>query len=318
MIASSRNPVVPEIKDTYSVSVIIPTLNGGERFKEVLSSLAGQTCVPDEILVIDSASGDNTLATARKFNARIQSIARAEFDHGGTRTLGGRMASGDILVYMTQDAVLSDSGALEELVTSFSDPRVAAAYGRQVPDRDATSFARHLRLFNYPEKSVVRCWEDRERYGFKTAFISNSFAAYRKELLESAGFFQSGLLFGEDTFTIAKLLRKGYCVAYAADAKVAHSHNYTVFQEFRRYFDIGVFHADNRALLESFGTPIGEGKRYVRSEFSQLMREKEFFRLSESVVRNMSKLLAYNLGKRYSCLPRRFAVFCSFNRGWWG
>lgn len=310
--------VMSDKKEIQNLSVIIPTLNGGERLKEVLSALTRQTLVPGEIIVVDSASDDDTLETARKFNAKVKSIARSDFDHGGTRTMAGRMASGDTLIYMTQDAVPCDFNSLENLIAPFSDPRIGASYGRQLPHPEATCFSKHLRLFNYPEKSAVRCWQDRKKYGFKTAFISNSFAAYRKNLLEDVGFFQDGLLFGEDTFTMAKLLRKGYCVAYAADAKVIHSHNYTVSQEFRRYFDIGVFHADNRDLLESFGTPLGEGKRYVRSEFSQLTGDHEFIRLPESILRNGAKFLAYNLGKRYSSLPRRFAVFCSFNKGWWG
>jgi rhamnosyltransferase len=309
--------VISDKREIQSVSVIIPTLNGGERLKEVLSALSRQTLVPGEIIVIDSDSDDDTLETVRKFSAKVKSIDRSGFDHGGTRTMAGQMASGDILVYMTQDAVPCDTNSLETLIAPFSDPRIGASYGRQMPYPDATCFSKHLRLFNYPEKSAVRCWQDREKYGFKTAFISNSFAAYRKNLLESVGFFQGGLLFGEDTFTMAKLLRKGYCVAYAADAKVIHSHNYTVSQEFRRYFDIGVFHADKRDLLESFGTPLGEGKRYVRSEFSQLVGDHEFIRLPESILRNGAKFLAYHLGKRYSSLPRRFAVFCSFNKGWW-
>ncbi len=301
----------------YNVSVIIPTLNGGERFRDVLSALAQQSLVPSEIIVIDSSSDDDTLEAAKQFNTRINSIARADFDHGGTRSMAGRMASGDILLYMTQDAVPYDTKALENLIAPFTDPRVGASYGRQIPYPDATSFSRHLRMFNYPQESAVRCWDDREQYGFKTAFISNSFAAYRKDLLDSVDFFQEGLLFGEDTFTMAKLLRKGYCVAYAAEAKVTHSHNYTVFQDFRRYFDIGVSHADNRNLLESFGTPLGEGKRYVISEFSQLINDKEFYHLPESVLRNTAKFLAYNLGKKYSWLPRRLAASCSFNKGWW-
>ena len=220
-------------------------------------------------------------------------------------------------MYFTQDAVPVDSISLEKLVESFSNPKVAASYGRQVPYPEATCFAQHLRFFNYPPTSSVRCLEDSSRYGFKTAFISNSFAAYRKDLLESVGYFQDGLLFGEDTFTMAKLLRKGYCVAYEAGAQVYHSHNYTVVQEFRRYFDIGVFHNDNRSLIESFGTPTGEGKKYVKSELKHLAGEKKYLCLFESIIRNGLKFLAYNLGKRHTWLPRRLVVLSSLNRNWW-
>lgn len=299
------------------ISVIIPTRNGGSRFGELLAALQEQHRLPDEILVIDSGSSDETVSLAHQHGARVIPIAPRDFDHGGTRTLGARSAIGDLLVFLTQDAVPADPEALEHLVAPLADERVAAAYGRQLPWPEASCFARHLRAFNYPERSVVRSFEDRVRYGFKTAFISNSFAAYRRDLLAEAGYFQEGLVFGEDTFTVAKLLRKGYCVAYVAEARVLHSHNYTVAQEFRRYFDIGVAHRMNRELLESFGSPTGEGRRFVAGELAFLIRENQYVRLPESMVRSAVKLIAYNLGKRYTMLPKGLARWCSLNQGWW-
>ncbi len=299
------------------VSVIIPTLNGGRLFARVLASLSKQSLVPDEILVIDSSSDDDTLESAGRYNTSIKTIDRADFDHGGTRSLGGRISDGDILVYLTQDAVLEDAHSLANLVAPFADPKIAAAYGRQLPYPDATCFAEHLRAFNYPSKSSVRCWEDRVTYGFKTAFISNSFAAYRKQPLERVGFFEEGMLFGEDTHTLAKLLSNGFCVAYAADACVYHSHNYSVLQDFKRYFDIGVFHARHQSLIEQFGPPTAEGKLYVQSEFSLLIKRKKYWLLPESCVRNLAKFLAYNLGKRYHVIPRRLSMKWSMNRKWW-
>ncbi|MDD3618821.1 MAG: glycosyltransferase [Desulfobulbaceae bacterium] len=303
--------------NTTSISIIIPTLNGGRRFGSLLASLRAQTVVPEELLVVDSGSDDGTPDLAGQYGATVLTVPPREFDHGGTRTMAARRASGDFLLFMTQDAVPVDSHALENLMEPFGDPRVAAVYGRQLPFPDATCFARHLRLFNYPEKPACRCWEDRHRFGFRTAFISNSFAAYRKETLAAVGFFEEGLLFGEDTFTVAKLLRSGYCVFYAATAKVWHSHNYSTWQEFRRYFDIGVVHARHRELLRDFGTPAGEGRNYVFSELSFLMREKNFLRLPAGLWRNSMKFLAYNLGKRYTALPPRLAALCSMNRRWW-
>lgn len=299
------------------ISVIIPTLNGGERFVRLLEALTVQTVAPQEILVIDSGSTDDTLAAAKKYGAMVHSIRQEEFDHGGTRSMAAGLTAGEFLVFMTQDAVPADKDALRALLAPLKESRVAAVYGRQLPFSGASVFARHLRQFNYPENSSLKCWEHRKTYGFKTAFISNSFAAYRRSLLQEIGFFQDGLLFGEDALAGAALIRRGYCIAYAADARVLHSHNYSVFQEFRRYFDIGVFHADHKHILADFGKPTGEGQRYVLSEIRQLIEDKNFFYLPESILRNSMKLLAYNLGKKYSILPRRLAVLCSLNRGWW-
>ena len=117
-----------------------------------------------------------------------------------------------------------------------SNEKVAAAYGRQLPAEDATLFGEHLRLFNYPDKPQLRCRQDWELYGFKTVFISNSFAAWRRDLLADQGYFPEHLLFGEDTVALAKMLEKGYYVAYVSEATVHHSHNYSIATGFQEIF----------------------------------------------------------------------------------
>lgn len=302
---------------TLSVSVIIPTKNGAQWLDELLTMLGRQTLVPDEILIVDSGSTDATCTLAARHHVRIHRITPADFDHGGTRTMAAGLVGGDVLLYMTQDAVPTAEDALERLVQPFEDVRVAAAYGRQLPAKDATIFSEHLRLFNYPDQSQIRCLQDREQFGFKTIFISNSFAAYRRDVLAAHEFFPDRLLFGEDTLTVAKLLENGYCVAYVSDACVWHSHNYSMVQDFKRYFDIGVFHVDQAGQLQKFGGPGGTGRKYVRSEMELLIARKKYGRFPESLLRNLGKFIAYNLGKRYRMLPRYCARALSMNRNWW-
>ncbi len=301
-----------------SVAVIIPTCNGEPWLEDLLSALEQQTLVPGEILVIDSDSTDATRTIARAHGVRLHRIAGSDFDHGGTRTLAATMVSEEILVCMTQDAVPVDTQALEFLVRPFAEnTKIAATYGRQVAAPGATLFSEHLRNFNYPDRSEIRCFEDRQRLGFKTIFISNSFAAWRREVLAEQGFFPERLLFGEDTLTVAKLLENGYCVAYVSEAAVFHSHNYSIIQDFRRYFDIGAFHADQAAQLAAFGGPGGAGRSFVRSEMAEIVHRKKFHLLVQSLLRNAGKLMAYNLGKRYNKLPRCWAERLSMNRNWW-
>lgn len=300
------------------VSVIIPTLNGARWLDDLLTRLREQTLQPDEILVVDSGSTDATLSIAARHGVHLLEIPPGSFDHGGTRSLAVRHVQGDLLVFLTQDAVPADREALARLVHPFAeDALIAAAYGRQLANPDATPCAAHLRLFNYPPESAVRSLDDRHRLGFKTIFISNSFAAYRREPLERVGCFPEKLLFGEDTYTVAKLLELGYCVAYASDARVYHSHNYTLWQECKRYFDIGAFHASEWAVLGRFGAPTGAGSRYVRSEIAYLLKERHPMRIPESLVRNGLKLTTYLLGRRAHRLPRRLARSLSLHPLWW-
>ena len=299
------------------VAVIIPTLNAEPWLGDLLGMLARQTLQPVEVLIIDSSSTDKTLDIARVHGARIISIRREEFDHGGTRTMAAGLVSADVLVYMTQDAVPADCHALARLVAPLGEEKTAASYGRQLPRRDATLFSAHLRLFNYPPSSRLSCYEDRVRLGFRTIFISNSFAAYQRSVLLENGCFSSRLLFGEDTLAVAKLLENGYCVAYVSEACVFHSHNYSILQDIRRYFDIGVFHADQSGHLKAFGGPGNAGRKYVHSELAMIVRKKKYFLFPEFLLRNLGKYLAYQLGKKYHLLPQPLARKLSMNPGWW-
>jgi rhamnosyltransferase len=67
--------------------------------------------------------------------------------------------------------------------------------------------------------------------------------------------FPEKLILGEDMVVAARMLQAGWSVAYVSDAQVYHSHGYTIAQEFKRYFDIGVMHQDQAWILQEFGKP---------------------------------------------------------------
>ena len=297
-------------------SVIIPTRDAAEQIRGLVEALKFQT-VPCEIIVVDSSSSDNTAGIARSLGAEVVVIGQGDFDHGGTRTLAARIAKGDILVCMTQDAMPSDERAIANLLAPFMDPTVAAAYGRQLPYPGASPFGAHLRLFNYPEISCVRRLADKEQYGIRTIFLSNSFAAYRKSALKDSGWFREGLIMGEDTCAAAELLLAGYKIAYVAEAMVYHSHNYTLLEEFRRYFDIGVFHRTEHWILEKFGEAGGEGRRYLASELRYVLKQKKYHLLPEFIARNCMKYAGYRLGKTYRRIPRGVVKKISMHGDWW-
>ena len=315
-VKEDSSPLGPEGR--FEVSVIIPTLNGAVWLDRLLTALIGQTLQPGEILVVDSGSTDATLEIVRRYGVRLIEIPREQFDHGGTRSLAVRGVRGDLVVFFTQDAIPADNEALARLVAPLAEnAQLAAVYGRQLPNADANPFSTHLRLFNYPPEGNLRCRQDRDLFGFRTIFISKSFSAYRRTALEEVGLFPARLLFGEDTLTVAKLLDRGWCVEYVSKAVVYHSHNYTVWQDFKRYFDIGAFHALEWGLLSAYGAPTGAGKRFVRSEIAFLLARKQYMLIPQSLIRNGLKWVAYILGRRQSRLPRSLARAFSMHSRWW-
>ncbi len=299
-------------------SIIIPTCNASKHLPSLLKSLKSQTIRDYELIIIDSSSTDNTIEIAKSFDAHIIKIEKDEFDHGGTRTLAAKQAQGEIIIYLSQDSLPCDNKSLENLIKPFSeDKTIAAVFGRQLPDKNASIFAEHLRLFNYPETSYVFELSDKNKHGLRTIFFSNSFSAYRKTSLEEIGFFKEGLIFGEDTYAAAKLLLNNKKIAYVSDAKVFHSHNYTICLDFRRYFDMGVFHRNENWLFKEFGNAEGQGKKYVKSEWAFLKKRKRLFLFPEFILRISAKYFGYLFGRHYTSLPMRLNKKMSLNRSWW-
>ena len=87
--------------------------------------------------------------------------------------------------------------------------------------------------------------EDIEKLGIKTFFCSDVCAAYKRDIFDRLGGYPDHAIFNEDMIYAHKAIMAGYSIAYAADACVYHSHNYTGVQQFHRNFDMGVSQADH-------------------------------------------------------------------------
>ena len=298
------------------VSVIIPTYNAEPYLVTLLDTLQKQT-LSFELIIIDSSSSDKTLQIAKKYTEHIVTIPKNQFDHGGTRTKAAKLASGELLIFLTQDALPYDNYTLEKTIKPFHNSQVAAAYGRQIPYEQTNLFGKHLRAFNYPATSHIRTLADKTEYGIKTAFLSDSFAVYRKSAMQEVDWFKDGLILGEDSHIATKLLLADYAIAYVADAQVYHSHSYSLIEEFRRYFDIGVFHTHEHWILETFGKAEGEGGKYVKSELLYLLKHKAYLRIPEFFIRNGLKYLGYKLGRNYKNLPKSIVPKLSMHPLWW-
>jgi rhamnosyltransferase len=278
--------------------LIIPTLDAANDIPRIAEVLRSQTLPLERTIIIDSSSEDATQEFSRDNGFDVIEIPRSDFNHGKTRqyAVDYLKDSVDILFFMTQDALLSDKHSLENLARAFDDKDVGVAYGRQLPRSSANARERHTRHYNYPKSSYVRSWEDIRTYGIKTAFCSNSFAAYRRKALEDIGGFPA-TSFGEDTLAVAKMLKKEWKAAYCSDATVIHSHHHSFQQEYRRYHSVGGMHSNESWFVQEFGKPEGEGKRFVASEMKYLLHHNPFL-IPSACVCNAIKYFAYRKGMK--------------------
>ncbi len=299
------------------VNLYIPTLNGGALFIRLLEALTRQTFPLDKCVVIDSGSTDGTVEVAQAHGFEVMGLEGKGFDHGGTRQQAiEAYPDADVYVFLTQDAIPANESTLEHLLGIFDDLEIGMAYGRQFPHEGASHQEAHARLFNYPAHTQIRSLSDADKYGIKTISCSNSFAAYRRTAFEEVGGFPSGTIMGEDVIVAGKMLLTGWKMAYVGDACVYHSHDYAIGEEFERYFDIGVFHSDNRWIFESFGRADGEGFKYARSEINYVSKRNPLL-LPRVFCSFVAKWLGYKSGLAYRILPRGLRKTLSMYKGYW-
>ena len=286
-----------------NISLLIPTLNAGAVWQEILQSVNNQKVKLKRKIIIDSGSSDDTVAIARQFGFTVIEIDKSEFNHGKTRQqLVDLSTDTDICVFLTQDAILASPDSIANLVSVFDDSEIGIAYGRQLPHKNARILESHARMYNYPDQSHVRSFMDKDAFGFKVFFCSNSFAAYRRSTLSAVGGFPSDSIMGEDAIVAAKMLMAGFKKAYVANAAVYHSHSYTLNEEFKRYFDTRVFHEQNEWIVQNYGKPIGEGLSFMKSELRYVLKNSPTT-IFKSIASLGAKWLGYKSGGLYKKLP---------------
>ena len=311
-----------------NISVIIPTLNAERDLPALLAALGRQTLRAAEILIVDSESDDRTaeIAAAAARGAapagasqgagsgsagdaagvgsagaglpvRVIPIRRADFDHGKTRDMALRASVGDVVIFLTQDAIPADEGLIEQLVRPLAIDGVAVATGRQLPRADATPMEKRVRGFNYPPESRIRSEADVRTMGIKAFYCSDVCAAYNREIYLQLGGFDWPLKTNEDMFFAARAIRGGYRVAYAAEARVIHSHNLTLREQYRRNRIQGYEIERHRALLGEV-SPVSEGWKMVRTVAGGLIREGRLISFMHFGLDCFARLLGSRAGRR--------------------
>src|SRR5204862_2988218 len=98
-----------------------------------------------------------------------------------------------------------------------------------------------------------------------------------------------------------RVLLAGYQVAYVSDSLVRHSHDYSVPDLFRRYFDQGV--ASERTMIRggrsSARAVRGEGLRLVASEFGWLWRTGQRRALPPAMLNEMARYAGFSLAAHH-------------------
>ncbi len=289
---------MPPVKNA---SVVIPALNAGKRLGPILQVLT-QVFAPEDIVVVNSSSQDNTPEIVKNSRCRLLTIAQKDFDHGRTRNLGASIIQKEFIIFMTDDALPESAETLVQLLRPFEDPSIASTYARQLPRPQADPLERFARVFNYPSEPRLQSKESLPQLGIKTFFCSDSCAAYRRTIFEALGKFPEPCPVSEDMYMAAKMILAGYKVRYTPEARVIHSHPLPLAKQFLRYFNIGRFFEREKWILEE-APPTSEGIKFLKAETLYLWKERHFLSLPLIVSDAAARFLGLKLGMNYHRLP---------------
>jgi len=304
------------------VDVLIPVYKPGRRFSRLLQMLGQQTYKVNRIIVVNTEKRYwNEDGYKSVSGLEVHHIPKAEFDHGATRNMAAGYSKAEVMVFMTDDAVPYDKYLVQRLVEGLEEEGpggedAAVAYARQMPDKGCHAIERYTRTFNYPPEGMVKTLKDLPRLGIKTYFASNACCAYRRDIFEKSGGFVDRAIFNEDMVYAAGVIKAGYAVAYAAKAKVVHSHNLTFAKQFRRNFDLAVSQTEHPEVFRGLKSE-GEGIRLVKDTAAWLLRTGRFWLVPVLVISSGCKYMGYWMGKRYEKLPESVVLRCTMSKEYW-
>ncbi|MBI4773316.1 MAG: glycosyltransferase [Deltaproteobacteria bacterium] len=273
---------VPKLFDAFhepldvKLSIVIPTLNAGPEFEHVLQKTLAQKGLRGvELVVVDSGSTDETVRFASDAGAKVIQTKPEEFGHGRTRNLGAENATGEFLLFMTQDAIPAGEYAAYQMVKTLMDnPELAAAAGREIPRVDADMFAcwqiaNHRKSLDLNADSILTAEAARlpklapfEKR--KIAQLNNIFCCLRKSDFDRFKF--RAVEYAEDLDLGLRLLEGGRKLAYLHSVGVIHSHNRPPAYFFKRGF------VDSYWLSDLLGYDAPDWKQQGFNSFGQFFR----------------------------------------------
>jgi glycosyltransferase involved in cell wall biosynthesis len=111
-VTSIGTPATKWPRGPLSISVVIPAYNAARFIAETLESVLAQTLLPDEILVIDDGSSDNTATIAESFGPLVRVIRRTNHGQAASRNIGVQQAASEWIAFIDSDD-LWEPGKLE-------------------------------------------------------------------------------------------------------------------------------------------------------------------------------------------------------------
>ena len=218
-------------------SIIIVNWNAGPALAACLDSVADDAARGQEVIVVDNASTDGSLAAvtaARPWLRVVHHPTNLGFAAGANAGAAG--ARGAVMVFLNPDAIV-DPGAVARLAAEVTADERTAIAGGGLSDLDgrwqagAARFepVTHL-LF---DTTLGRWWARRRRAAYEVDWVYGTFLAIRADVFRTLGGFDARFFcYGEDLDLCYRARRAGSTVRHVPAARARHGHNVSAMQRF--------------------------------------------------------------------------------------
>ena len=229
-ISRIMNEMNSNLSTPLNISIIIPTYNAGHQFEKMVELLKNQKIDGNiEIIVVDSGSKDITREICVSKEITLIEISNSDFSHSFARNLGAEKSNGDILVFMTQDALPSSHDWLKKLVEPIVSEEITAVSCAESCPEGTDLYYRicsfnHSKYVGFFDKDVVgsisKCNDvDSLR---KNSSLNDVSCAIRKDIFMK---YRYRFDYAEDLDLGVRLIKDGYKIKILSNLYTIHGHN---------------------------------------------------------------------------------------------
>lgn len=103
-------------------AVVIPAFNAARTLAEALASIFAQTLLPDEVVVVDDGSTDETAAIAAGFSPQVRVVRQDNAGPGAATTRGVGATRAPIVAFLDADDLWLPEKMAEQMAWLAADP----------------------------------------------------------------------------------------------------------------------------------------------------------------------------------------------------
>jgi len=248
-----------------TISVVVITRNRASRLKDCLTSIVRQTRKPDEVVVVDNHSEDDTRKSAHLFenDLNLTYVLEERVGIPVARNAGLENAKGDIIAFIDDDCIAEPNWIDSILKAHARYPQIAIIQGKSL-NAEQSTYSRaiqYLHLVYLSQAKIERLGEEE----FLIDMLDTKNSSLKKKYLDKHGIrFDERFMTNEDHDFGKQFNTKGELTLYTSSIVVKHHHRSTFSSLCRQHFHYG----RGRCLLRQKWKPLpsrysGKSKNFI-------------------------------------------------------